>query len=458
MPSFTRSGRPSASFASRPPSGQHVDGVPRQVLEHRRGYTSGRSGAVPEKASAAETPAHPQAQTARPPLRPRAARARGVLLRRAHRDRGAELQSLDPSTQQHAAGAEHVRLRERRHDDPRDPARLAGAHRRPVRRDLAVAEARDRRDRGQALLRAPRDRPARHLPRCRERRPRPRRCRAARRSRSSSSRTRSTGSAPTLGRKLREAALAWQLEQHWSKDWILTAYLNTIYFGNGAYGVEQACRIYFGHGADDGRARPRRRCSPGSPRTRASTTRSRTRPRRSARRNLVLRQMYEQHYLDRAAVPALPSASRCRSPQDVRLPATQSDAGAVLRELRHRPARAPVRDAGRLRRRAAREDDDRPRSCRRSRARRSRSALPPSVGPTAALVALDAHTGAVLAMVGGRNYHQQPVQPRDAGRAPAGLVVQAVRARGGARGGDRAVDDARLAADHDRHRRPRSGR
>ena len=37
-----------------------------------------------------------------------------------------------------------------------------------------------------------------------------------------------------------EAALAWQLEQKWTKDQILTAYLNTVYFGNGAYGVQQA--------------------------------------------------------------------------------------------------------------------------------------------------------------------------------------------------------------------------
>ena len=43
-------------------------------------------------------------------------------------------------------------------------------------------------------------------------------------------------SAPSISRKLKEAALAWQLEQKWSKDRILTAYLNTIYFGNGAYG------------------------------------------------------------------------------------------------------------------------------------------------------------------------------------------------------------------------------
>jgi penicillin-binding protein 1A len=53
----------------------------------------------------------------------------------------------------------------------------------------------------------------------------------------------------SLGRKLREAALAWQLEQQWSKKKILTAYLNTIYFGNGAYGVDQASLIYFGHHA-----------------------------------------------------------------------------------------------------------------------------------------------------------------------------------------------------------------
>ena len=53
----------------------------------------------------------------------------------------------------------------------------------------------------------------------------------------------------TIGRKLVEAALAWQLEQRWTKDRILTAYLNTVYFGNGAYGVEQASRIYFHHRA-----------------------------------------------------------------------------------------------------------------------------------------------------------------------------------------------------------------
>lgn len=46
--------------------------------------------------------------------------------------------------------------------------------------------------------------------------------------------------------KLREAALAYHIERRWTKDRILTAYLNTVYFGQGAYGIEAAARTYFG--------------------------------------------------------------------------------------------------------------------------------------------------------------------------------------------------------------------
>jgi penicillin-binding protein 1A len=48
--------------------------------------------------------------------------------------------------------------------------------------------------------------------------------------------------------KLRESALAYHLERQWSKEKILTQYLNTVYFGNGAYGIEAAVRTYFGDG------------------------------------------------------------------------------------------------------------------------------------------------------------------------------------------------------------------
>ena len=46
--------------------------------------------------------------------------------------------------------------------------------------------------------------------------------------------------------KLREAALAYHLTHEWPKQKILTEYLNSIYFGNGAYGIESAARVYFG--------------------------------------------------------------------------------------------------------------------------------------------------------------------------------------------------------------------
>jgi penicillin-binding protein 1A len=50
----------------------------------------------------------------------------------------------------------------------------------------------------------------------------------------------------TLGRKIKEACLAVQLDRKWSKDRILTAYLNDIYFGREAYGIEAAATAYFG--------------------------------------------------------------------------------------------------------------------------------------------------------------------------------------------------------------------
>ncbi len=52
-------------------------------------------------------------------------------------------------------------------------------------------------------------------------------------------------------RKLKEAILAYRLEKHLSKDEILTIYLNQIYLGSGAHGVEAASRTYFGKHVQD---------------------------------------------------------------------------------------------------------------------------------------------------------------------------------------------------------------
>jgi penicillin-binding protein 1A len=55
----------------------------------------------------------------------------------------------------------------------------------------------------------------------------------------------------TLIRKIKEALLAIQLEKNYSKDEILQLYINQIYFGSGAYGVQTAARTYFNKNAND---------------------------------------------------------------------------------------------------------------------------------------------------------------------------------------------------------------
>src|SRR5439155_10739766 len=112
----------------------------------------------------------------------------------------------------------------------------------------------------------------------------------------------------TIFEKLREAALAYQLSHKWSKEKILTAYLNTIYFGNGAYGIEAAAETYFGHdvnhlgcGPPPGRQLCVEQLAPWEAALLAGVIRSPTAydptahlMAARARRNLVLAQMLEQ--------------------------------------------------------------------------------------------------------------------------------------------------------------------
>jgi membrane peptidoglycan carboxypeptidase len=55
----------------------------------------------------------------------------------------------------------------------------------------------------------------------------------------------------TLKRKLRESILAWRIARRYDKDTVLTLYLNEIYYGNLAYGIEAAAHTYFGKPATD---------------------------------------------------------------------------------------------------------------------------------------------------------------------------------------------------------------
>ncbi|MCA9729377.1 MAG: PBP1A family penicillin-binding protein, partial [Candidatus Eisenbacteria bacterium] len=101
----------------------------------------------------------------------------------------------------------------------------------------------------------------------------------------------------TIERKLKEAVLAIRLERSFSKDEILELYLNKIYFGDGAYGVEAAAQTYFGKPAHD---LDLEECAllAGVIANPAAFSPSRKPDRARQRRNLVLRRMEQAGAID----------------------------------------------------------------------------------------------------------------------------------------------------------------
>ncbi|MEW6516492.1 MAG: penicillin-binding protein 1A [candidate division FCPU426 bacterium] len=94
----------------------------------------------------------------------------------------------------------------------------------------------------------------------------------------------------TIERKLKEIILALQIERTYQKRDILEMYLNQIYFGNGAHGIESAARTYFGKHAKDLNL-PECALLAGLPRSPNTYNPYRNLERSQQRRNLVLSQM-----------------------------------------------------------------------------------------------------------------------------------------------------------------------
>jgi penicillin-binding protein 1A len=210
----------------------------------------------------------------------------------------------------------------------------------------------------------------------------------------------------TIGRKLVEAALAWQLEQQKSKDWILTAYLNTVYFGNGAYGVEQASKIYFHH--DAATMKPAEAALLAAIPEDPSLWDPVAHPQLAKeRRNLVIRQLYAQGYLTKSQfvnslVYPMPNPSK------VSLPSTEGVAAPYfanyVKDQLVNTLGTSTAFGGGLKVTTT-LDMNLQKMAREAIA----SVLPPNgVNPSVALVAIDTQhdPGAVLAMVGGANYHK----------------------------------------------------
>jgi penicillin-binding protein 1A len=207
----------------------------------------------------------------------------------------------------------------------------------------------------------------------------------------------------TIGRKVREAALAWQLTQTRSKDQILTAYLNTIYFGNGAYGILQAARTYFGGKSAAELTLPEAALLAGIPASPSLHDPVQHPAAARERRAYVLEQLYEEGRITRGEQREA-DATPLPRPEDVRLPGTRGPApyfvGYVTDQLvaRYGAERA---FGGGLEVTTTIDLD------LQDKAREAiQKVLRDPDGPAAALVAIDPRTGAVKAMFGGTNFRR----------------------------------------------------
>ena len=238
----------------------------------------------------------------------------------------------------------------------------------------------------------------------------------------------------TIFQKVRETALAYHLSRKWDKDKILTEYLNSIYFGNGAYGIESAARTYFGsepHHQDCGE--DRKPCAAElEPHEAAMLAGIIASPsaydpvsRRQAaidRRNLVLKRMMEQNFLSPAEYSEYVVDV---GPGKVEPPREDAETSAVpyfTTWVKQQVVdRYGARDAftGGLEVRTT-LDLDLQRAAEQTVARW----LGNPDGPTAALVAIDNERGEVRAMVGGRDYNEAPFNLATQGQRQPGSAFK----------------------------------
>jgi penicillin-binding protein 1A len=234
----------------------------------------------------------------------------------------------------------------------------------------------------------------------------------------------------TVLEKFREAALAYRLEQHWSKDKILTEYLNTIYFGQGAYGIEAAARTYFGwnHPSCGTETEP---CAavlePQEAALLAGVISSpsaydpKAFPENALeRRNLVLSKMRDQGYISdeqytQGIHTALPAGDDIQSPKvDSEAPYFTS---WVRQQLVDRYGAGRTYFGG-LKVKTTLDLD-----LQRAAEEDVRSYLG-GIPPTASVVVLDNHNAAVKAMVGGPNFDTKPFNLATQGHRQPGSSIK----------------------------------
>jgi penicillin-binding protein 1A len=237
----------------------------------------------------------------------------------------------------------------------------------------------------------------------------------------------------TLFEKLREAALAYHLTRKWSKEKILTEYLNSVYFGNGAYGIESAARTYFGKDPNHllcgthGHPLCASELEPWEAALLAGMVASPSaydpvaHPAAALnRRNLVLRDMYQQGKLTAALYQqslGAPLYSGQLNPPQVSTLAPYFTTWIRQKLVDLLGARRALEGGLRI---TTTLDLDLQKAAQQA----VNNYLAYPGGPTASLVAIDNATGEVRAMVGGRDYRKSPFNLATQGQRQPGSAFK----------------------------------
>jgi len=215
----------------------------------------------------------------------------------------------------------------------------------------------------------------------------------------------------TFKRKARELRLAIEIERRYTKEEILDRYLNTVYLGQGAYGVKVAAKTYFGHGLST-MTIPKAALLAGVIKA-PSFYDPREHPQRAReRRNFVIDRMLALNLIDaaqaakarRSPLGVTPDPPRTRTRQPYFVEAVKRE---VMRDRRFggtEIARARNLYKGGLRIETTLEPDL---QAAAERAIEDNLGLPGD--PEASLVAIRPSTGAIVAMVGGRDWNASQV-------------------------------------------------
>src|SRR3954471_16891148 len=218
----------------------------------------------------------------------------------------------------------------------------------------------------------------------------------------------------TVLEKLREAALAYHLDRRWTKDKILTEYLNTIYFGNGAYGIEAAARTYFGQADTPYDPHAQKAATNLAPWQAAYLAGMIASPSAydpvqhpvaaHARMLVVLRDMVQQRMITGAQFAE--SRNRYINPTAVHPPHPDSRvpyfSSWVTQQLLDRYHSTGLVFGGGLKVTTSLDSD------LQAAAEQAIQGRLGNIGPSASLVAIDNKTGEVKAMVGGTNFENRP--------------------------------------------------